>query len=60
MSIVDGRKSKRGRPPVNATAVQVRLPPEILIALDGWITDQTEPQPTRPEAIRLILKEKLL
>lgn len=58
MSIDDGRKARRGRPPVNATPVQVRLAPEQLAALDRWIATQT-PQPSRPEAIRQILAERL-
>lgn len=59
MSISDGRKSKRGRPPVNAKAVQVRLPPDQLARLDAWIAEQPERQPGRPEAIRLLLQVAL-
>lgn len=59
MSIIDGRKSKRGRPRVNATAVQVRLPPAQLASLDDWIGKQPDPKPSRPEAIRQILKRQI-
>ena len=37
----------------------LRLLPDDLAALDAWISQQ-EPAPSRPEAIRLILREKLL
>lgn len=36
----------------------VKLPPAQLAALDAWI-DQQESAPSRPEAIRLILREHL-
>jgi len=38
--------------------VGVRLQPVQLDALDAWIKRQ-DPAPSRPEAIRLILAEKL-
>lgn len=36
----------------------VRLQPDQLAALDAWIAGQ-DPELSRPEAIRLILREKL-
>ena len=45
-----GKKRGRGRPPTGATPVLVRIPPEILKAVDGWIKKQPEPQ-TRPQGI---------
>lgn len=33
--------------------------PDLLGALDRWIEGQPEPKPTRPEAVRTLLKEKL-
>jgi len=56
-AISDIRK-KRGRPAVGATGVLVKLPPDQLAALDAWIEGQPE-KPTRPEAVRAILREKL-
>jgi hypothetical protein len=35
----------------------LRLYPELEAALDAWIAQQPEPRPSRPEAIRRILKE---
>jgi hypothetical protein len=49
---------KKGRPPVGSVGVLVKLPPDDLAALDAWIDRQPAP-PSRPEAIRLILREKL-
>jgi hypothetical protein len=37
----------------------LRLYPELEAALDAWIAEQPEPKPSRPEAIRLILKNSL-
>jgi hypothetical protein len=45
-----GKKKGRGRPATGATPVLVRVPPEILKALDGWIKKQEEAQ-TRPQGI---------
>ena len=38
--------------------IGVRLQPDQLAALDAWIEDQPE-KPTRPEAVRAILRERL-
>ena len=54
MSIVDVRKSKRGRPAANSTAITVRLHPDQLKALDRWISAKGV-SASRPEAIRRIL-----
>lgn len=37
----------------------LRLHHPMLAVLDAWIAAQPEPRPTRPEAIRRILVEKL-
>lgn len=59
MSIAGAKKSKRGRPPVDSEAVNVRLERPALDALDAWIAKQSEPRPTRPEAIRRLLEKAL-
>jgi len=45
------KKNRGGRPPVNATPVTVRVPPELLAALDRFISEH-HPEMSRPEAIR--------
>jgi len=50
---------KRGRPRVDSTNIGVRLPPDQVAALDKWIKRHPEPKPSRPEAIRQILSERL-
>jgi hypothetical protein len=35
--------------------VQVRLHPDIMTALDKWITRHPDPKPSRPEAIRRMI-----
>lgn len=45
-------KSRGGRPRVDATPITVRVPPDQLAALDAWISAQSDPKPSRPEAIR--------
>lgn len=47
-----------GRPPINATPVNVRLPPQELAALDAWIARQSD-APSRPEAIRRLIEAGL-
>jgi hypothetical protein len=37
--------------------VGVRLYPDIEAALDAWIARQPDPKPSKPEAIRRILRE---
>ena len=52
------RKRRGPAPTGKGTPVTVRLQPDQLAALDAWIAQQG-PAPTRPEAIRLILQERL-
>lgn len=53
------KSRKRGPAPTGVgTPVLVRLQPVQLAALDAWIADQ-DPTPSRPEAIRTLLQEKL-
>jgi hypothetical protein len=39
--------------------VGLRLYPDIEEALDAWIAQQPDPKPSKPEAIRRILREAL-
>lgn len=48
------KKNLGGRPPVNATPVTVRVPPDMLAKLDEFC-DRNNPRPSRPEAIRQII-----
>lgn len=53
------KKPGRGRPPTGqGTPVQVRLQPDMLNAVDGWIEKQPGPM-TRPQAIRLLVAKGL-
>lgn len=47
-------KNKGGRPPVNATPVTVRIPPDMLAWLDAE-REKLDPQPSRPEMVRQML-----
>jgi hypothetical protein len=60
-SISGGKKSSRGRgrPRVDATPVNTRFPPAELRALDAWIAAQPTPKPSRPEAVRRLVKQAL-
>lgn len=53
------RKRRGPAPTGKGLPVTVRLQPDQLSALDGWIAEQPEPRPTRPEAVRAILRERL-
>jgi hypothetical protein len=58
-AIPDNRKSRgRGRPRVDSTLVGLRLPPDMLEALDKFV--DRDAIPSRPEAVRLILKDWLI
>lgn len=61
-SSISASTKKRGRPVTTGkgTPVMVRLQPDQLAALDAWIATQPEPKPSRPEAVRRLLAEKLL
>ena len=54
-TVSDIRKKRIGRPPVNAVAVLVRIPPAELEPIDNWMAKQKEPV-TRPEAIRRLVE----
>jgi hypothetical protein len=56
-------KKKRGRPPLyegsdgkGAQQIGLRMPPPDLAVVDAWIAVQPKPKPSRPEAIRRLVK----
>ena len=57
---VVSKKRKGPAPTGKGTPVMVRLQPDHLAALDEWIEQHPKPRPTRPEAIRVILREKFI
>ena len=60
-TIADKPKKKMGRPPTGiGKTIGLRLYPEEEEALDAWIAKQPDPKPSRPEAIRRVLREALL
>jgi len=62
MAAQDFSAQKRiGRPPgrTRPETAPIRIPLQILVAVDTWIAAQPEPRPSRPEAIRLALKDWL-
>ena len=54
-TINSAKKSKRGRPPVDTEAVNVRMPVTALHEIDGWRRKQDD-LPGRPEAIRRLVE----
>lgn len=58
-SISRTEKKGRGRPRKNPTSIHVTLLPPQLAALDSWI-DQQKPKPSRPEAVRIALRDWLI
>ncbi|KQW22952.1 hypothetical protein ASC80_06390 [Afipia sp. Root123D2] len=55
-SIIDSaKKRKKGRPPVDSIAVNVRLPMDAVSEIDDWRRQQ-EDLPGRPEAIRRLVE----
>jgi hypothetical protein len=57
MSISEPIKPKKGRPPVDTEPVNLRLPRDLIAALDDFRRQQGD-VPTRPEAIRRVLAEQ--
>jgi hypothetical protein len=54
-TIDSAKKSKRGRPPVDTEAVNVRLAVTALQSIDDWRRKQDD-LPGRPEAIRRLVE----
>ena len=53
-------KKKLGRPAIGkGVQINAMFRPSDVAALDTWIASQPEPRPSRPEAIRLALKDWL-
>lgn len=50
---------KRGPKPTGGVGLMVRVQPDLLAQLDAWISEQSEPRPSRPEAVRRLLRERL-
>jgi hypothetical protein len=60
-AIAGTEKRSRGRPKTGiGPNIGLRLYPELDAALDAWIAKQPDPKPSRPEAIRRILRGALL
>ncbi|HEY0027233.1 MAG TPA: hypothetical protein VGC35_05135 [Allosphingosinicella sp.] len=56
----DGEKNKGGRPRTGiGPHIGLRLYPDIEEALEAWIARQPDPKPSKPEAIRRILRTEL-
>ena len=54
------QKKKRGPPATGKGApIVVRMHPPMLAAVDGWIARQSQPFPTRPEAVRKLVDAAL-
>ncbi|RWE90103.1 ribbon-helix-helix protein, CopG family [Mesorhizobium sp.] len=58
-SIDETKKPKKGRPRADTEAVNLRLPRDMLAALDVFRRSQDE-LPNRPEAIRILLRDHLI
>lgn len=54
-------QKKLGRPPgrTRPETAPIRIPVDLLGAVDAWAADQTDPPPSRPEAVRRALAEHL-
>jgi hypothetical protein len=57
-TIPDNNKKSRGRPRVDSTFVGVRVPPDLLAAVDRFIEEEA-PGIGRPEAVRRLTAEAL-
>jgi hypothetical protein len=57
-SRVSGTKKKMGRPRVDSTSINVRVPPAELARLDEWRAEQSD-SPSRPETLRRLAAKAL-
>ncbi len=55
-SLLSSERKLRGRPRTDATLIGVRMPPELIAALDRFIRDEA-PEASRPEALRTIFRQ---
>lgn len=51
--------NRGGRPRTDATPIMVRVMPPDVSGLDAYIAAHPDPKPSRPEAIRLALRDWL-
>lgn len=58
-AIDDIKKSKRGRPKADTEPVMVRFPADLIEAIETFRRDQ-DVIPTRPEAIRFLVRDHLI
>lgn len=60
-AIADSEKKRgRGRPETGiGPSIGLRLHPDLSADLDSWIDQQPDPKPSRPEAIRALLRQAL-
>ncbi len=49
-----------GRPKVDSELLRARMERGLIDRLDGWISKQTDPKPSRPEAIRKLVELGLI
>jgi hypothetical protein len=57
MPLSSNVRKPRGRPPIGATPLTVRVLPDQLARLDKWIANQPDAaELTRPEAIRRLME----
>lgn len=59
MASIDETKKRRGRPPVDTEAVNLRLPRDLLDGIDRYAS-QEPGAPARPEALRRIIRDWLI
>jgi hypothetical protein len=61
MATIPVNAKRRGRPKTTGEGhlVGVRILPNLMAALESWIARQPDPKPSRPEAIRRLLAERL-
>lgn len=54
------RAKKRGRPQVDTEEIRTRVPRATLDGINAFIAAQPDPKPSRPEALRIILRDWLI
>ena len=53
------KRASRGRPRTDPVAQHLTMPQDLSKGIDAWVAAQPDPKPSRPDAIRLALRDWL-
>lgn len=54
-----GKRANRGRPRIDPVAQHFTMSQDVSKGIDAYVAAQPEPRPSRPEAIRTLIRDSL-